>query len=101
MLILKFQLWKNQKNVGEEITLSIKKSGDGVTIAGKVFPLSEWIDFKLTFDTYEKKYKIYVNDVEKDYVSGNGIVNLGVFKEDVNIKIISEEVIDKIAHLMT
>lgn len=50
-------------NTGEEITISIKKSGDGVTIAGKLFPFSEWIDFKLTFDTYEKKYKIYVNDV--------------------------------------
>lgn len=40
--------------------------------------------------------KIYVNDVEKDYVSGNGIVNLGVFKEDINIKIVSEEVLDKV-----
>jgi len=49
-------------NTGEEITLSIKKSGDGVSIAGKVVPFGEWIDFKLTFDTTEKKYKVYVND---------------------------------------
>lgn len=49
-------------STGEEISITFSKSEDKVSVSGQKFPMNEWLDIKLTMDTFEKVYSLYVND---------------------------------------
>lgn len=75
-------------NVNEYRKVKEKEIVYSVDEAQSVYLYIEGIDYG--------DIKIYVNDIEKEYISGTGIVNLGVYREDVNIKISSEDIMDTV-----